>query len=146
MAGSRTERVADQVKELVSQLLSFDVKDPGVGLVTVTHVKVTGDLSLATVYYTLMDDGPRERKETAKALERATPYLRRRVAEDLNLRRATDLRFHYDEHLERQQRVDALLQQIEAERLAQAAADAPPDGADLTVTPSTPPRDDNAPD
>ena len=146
MAGSRTERVADQVKELVSQLLSFDVKDPGVGLVTVTHVKVTGDLSLATVYYTLMDDGPRERKETAKALERATPYLRRRVAEDLNLRRATDLRFHYDEHLERQQRVDALLQQIEAERLAQTAADAPSDGADATVSPSTPPRDDNAPD
>lgn len=146
MAGSRTERVADQVKELVSQLLSFDVKDPGVGLVTVTHVKVTGDLSLATVYYTLMDDGPRERRETAKALERATPYLRRRVAEDLNLRRATDLRFHYDEHLERQQRVDALLQQIEAERLAQAATDAPPDGADVTIPPSTPPRDDNAPD
>ena len=146
MAGSRTERVADQVKELVSQLLSFDVKDPGVGLVTVTHVKVTGDLSLATVYYTLMDDGPRERKETAKALERATPYLRRRVAEDLNLRRATDLRFHYDEHLERQQRVDALLQQIEADRLAQAPTDAPSDVADVTVPPSTPPRDDNAPD
>jgi ribosome-binding factor A len=146
MAGSRTERVADQVKELVSQLLSFDVKDPGVGLVTVTHVKVTGDLSLATVYYTLMDDGPRERRETAKALERASPYLRRRVAEDLNLRRATDLRFHYDEHLERQQRVEALLQQIEAERLAQAAAEAPSDAADVAVPPSTPPRDDNPPD
>ena len=146
MAGSRTERVADQIKELVSQLVSFDVKDPGVGLVTVTHVKVTGDLSLATVYYTLIGDDPRERKETAKALERATPYLRRRVAEDLNLRRATDLRFHYDEHLERQQRVEALLQQIEAERLAQAAAedaaDVPPESSQA----STQTRDDNAPD
>ncbi len=129
MAGSRAERVADQVRELVSQLLAFDVRDPGVGLVTVTHVKVTGDLSLAQVYYTLIGDDPKERKETAKALERATPYLRRRVAEELNLRRATDLRFHYDEHIERQQRVETLLQQIAAER----------EGREAGATPDTPP-------
>lgn len=125
MAGSRAERVADQVRELVSQLLAFEVRDPGVGLVTVTHVKVTGDLSLAQVYYTLIGDDPKERRETAKALERATPYLRRRVAEAVNLRRATDLRFHYDEHVERQARVETLLQEIAAEREARVAPDAP---------------------
>lgn len=115
MPGSRGERVADQVRELVSQLLAFEVRDPGVGLVTVTHVKVTADLQLAQVYYTMIGDA-RERKETARALERATPFVRGRVAEVLNLRRAPELRFHYDEHLERQQRVEALLVDIAAER------------------------------
>jgi len=125
--GSRAERVADQVRDLVSQLLAFEVRDPGVGLVTVTHVKVAGDLQLATVYYTLMGDDARERKDTARALDRATPFLRRRVAEDLNLRRAPELRFHYDEHLERQQRVETLLQEIAAERAAREASEAPAD-------------------
>lgn len=148
MSGSRTERVADQVRELVSQLLSFEVRDPGVGLVTVTHVKVAGDLQLATVYYTLMGDDARERKDTARALERATPFLRGRVAEMLNLRRAPELRFHYDEHLERQQRVESLLQEIATERAAREPA-GPDDAAgddvkpkDPTATPGTGPAAD----
>jgi ribosome-binding factor A len=138
MSGSRADRVADQVKELVSQLLAFEVRDPGVGLVTVTHVKVTGDLQLAQVYYTIIGDA-RERKETAKALERATPFVRRRVAEDLNLRRAPEIRFHYDEHVERQERVEVLLQQIAAEREAREAQ------ASDTSAPETPPADAEAP-
>lgn len=115
--GSRADRVADQVRELVSELLTFEVRDPGIGLLTVTHVKVAADLQLATVYYTLIGEA-RERKDTARALDRATPFLRRRVAESLNLRRAPELRFHYDEHIERQQRVETLLQEIAAERTA----------------------------
>lgn len=144
MSGSRVERVADQVKELVSQLLSFEVRDPGVGLVTVTHVKVTGDLQLAQVYYTIIGDA-RERKETAKALERATAFVRRRVAEDLNLRRAPELRFHYDDHVERQERVETLLQQIAAEREALAAAEPgqppAPDAAADETSQDTPRQD-----
>lgn len=148
MSGSRVERVADQVKELVSQLLSFEVRDPGVGLVTVTHVKVTGDLQLAQVYYTIIGDA-RERRETAKALERATAFVRRRVAENLNLRRAPELRFHYDDHVERQERVETLLQQIAAEREALAAADAgqaPAPDASADETPPDAPRQDQTPD
>lgn len=148
MSGSRTERVADQVRELVSQLLSFEVRDPGVGLVTVTHVKVAGDLQLATVYYTLMGDDARERKDTARALERATPFLRGRVAEMLNLRRAPELRFHYDEHLERQQRVESLLQEIATERAARepagqdGAAGDEADPQNTTASPGTGPAAD----
>jgi len=148
MSGSRVERVADQVKELVSQLLSFEVRDPGVGLVTVTHVKVTGDLQLAQVYYTIIGDA-RERRETAKALERATAFVRRRVAEDLNLRRAPELRFHYDDHVERQERVETLLQQIAAEREALAAADTgrpPAPDAAADEAPPDAPRQDQTPD
>jgi ribosome-binding factor A len=124
MAGSRSERVSDQIRELVSQVLAFETRDPGIGLLTVTHVKVAGDLQLATIYYTLPGDDAAERRRTAKALERATPFVRGRVAEDLNLRRAPELRFHYDEHVERRQRVDSLLDEIAAEREAREAREA----------------------
>jgi|SRR5690606_20687979 ribosome-binding factor A len=125
--GARADRIADQVRELVSELLTFEVRDPGVGLVTVTHVKVAGDLQLATVYYTLVGD-ERERRDTSRALARATAFLRRRVAESLNLRRAPELRFHYDEHVERQQRVETLLEEIARERAAREQAGDPDAG------------------
>lgn len=128
-SGSRAERIADHIKDAVSQLLSFEVKDPAVGLLTVTHVKMTSDMGLAHVYYTLIGDEV-ERRKTARALDRATPFVRRRLAEDLNMRRAPEVRFHYDENLERQERVESLLREIAAERTEREArekAEATPD-------------------
>ena len=125
-SGSRAERIADHIKDEVSQLLAFEVKDPAVGLLTVTHVRMTGDMGLAHVYYTLIGDEA-ERRRTARALDRATAFVRRRLAESLNMRRAPDVRFHYDENVERQERVETLLRQIateRAEREAREAADA----------------------
>ena len=120
-SGSRAERVADHIKDQVSQLLAFEVKDPAVGLLTVTHVKLTSDMGLAHVYYTLVGDDV-ERRRTERALERATPFVRRRLAEDMNMRRAPDVRFHYDENVERQERVETLLRAIAAEREAREKA------------------------
>jgi len=122
-SGSRVERIADHIKDQVSQLLSFEVKDPAVGLLTVTHVKLTGDMGLAHVYYTLVGDEV-ERRKTERALERATAFVRRRLAEDMNLRRAPDVRFHYDDNLERQERVAMLLQEIATERAEREAREA----------------------
>jgi ribosome-binding factor A len=119
-SGSRAERIADHIKDQVSQLLAFEVKDPAVGLLTVTHVKMASDLGLAHVYYTLVGNED-ERRKTARALERATPFVRRRLAEDMNMRRAPDVRFHYDENVERQERVATLLQEIAAERAEREA-------------------------
>ena len=122
-SGSRAERIADQIKDQVSQLLSFEVKDPAVGLLTVTHVKMTSDMGLAHVYYTLVGDDA-ERRKTARALDRATPFVRRRLAEDMNMRRAPEVKFHYDENIERQERVESLLREIAAEREARQKTDA----------------------
>jgi ribosome-binding factor A len=119
-SGSRAERIADHIKDQVSQLLSFEVKDPAVGLLTVTHVKMASDMGLAHVYYTLVGD-EMERRKTERALERATPFVRRRLAEDMNMRRAPDVRFHYDENVERQERVATLLQEIATERAEREA-------------------------
>ena len=118
--GSRAERIADHIKDQVSQLLSFEVKDPAVGLLTVTHVKMASDMGLAHVYYTLVGDEV-ERRKTERALERATPFVRRRLAEDMNMRRTPDVRFHYDENVERQERVATLLQEIATERAEREA-------------------------
>lgn len=123
-SGSRAERIADQIKDQVSQLLSFEVKDPAVGLLTVTHVKMTSDMGMAHVYYTLVGDDE-ERRKTARALDRATAFVRRRLAEDMNMRRAPDVRFHYDDDLERQERVETLLRQIAAERAEREANEKP---------------------
>ncbi len=121
-SGSRAERIADQLKDQVTQLLAFEVKDPAIGLLTVTHVKMTSDMGLAHVYYTLVGDDA-ERRRTARALDRATPFVRRRLAEDMNMRRAPEVRFHYDEDIERQERVDTLLREIASEREQREAAE-----------------------
>ena len=122
-SGSRAERIADQIKDQVSQLLAFEVKDPAVGLLTVTHVKLTSDMGLAHVYYTLVGDDV-ERRKTARALDRATAFVRRRLAEGMNMRRTPEVKFHYDENVERQERVETLLREIAAERDAREKADA----------------------
>jgi hypothetical protein len=73
----RTERIAEQLREEVSQILATEVADPGVGLVTVTRVKVTPDLSLARVYWTLLgDDAERKRTKGPSGRVRATCWLR----------------------------------------------------------------------
>jgi ribosome-binding factor A len=113
MQGSRPARVGEQIREELSGLLAREVKDPGIGFVTITHVKVSADLQVARAYYTLLGD-QKARAETARALERATPFLRRQIAGRLRLRRVPELAFQFDESIERQQRVEALLEEIHA--------------------------------
>jgi ribosome-binding factor A len=121
MQGSRPARVGDQIREEVSELLARHVKDPGIGFITLTHVKVSPDLQVARVFYTSLGDD-KARKETAKALERATPFLRRQIAGRLRLRRAPELSFQFDESIARQQRIEELIEEIHATDKAAAAA------------------------
>ena len=124
MQGSRPARVGDQIREELSELLTREVKDPGIGLITITHVKVSADLQVARAYWTIMGDA-KSRKETSKALERATPFLRRQIAGRLRLKRVPELAFQYDESIERQERIEALLQQIHAEEKPAESTDRP---------------------
>ncbi len=119
--GSRPERVGEQIRVELATLLAREVKDPGIGFVTLTTVRVTADLQLARVYYTVLGDD-KARRDTARALDRATPFLRRQVASRLRLRRAPELAFHYDETIAKQERVEQLLREIHEQ---QAAAGGP---------------------
>ncbi len=115
----RTERIAEQLREEVSQILATEVADPGVGLVTVTRVKVTPDLSLARVYWTLLGDAA-ERKRTTKALQRAAAFVRHVLATRVTLRRVPEVHFQYDEGLAAHQRVEELLHEIHEADAARA--------------------------
>jgi ribosome-binding factor A len=116
----RTERVAEQLREEVSQILATEVADPGVGLVTVTRVKVTPDLSLARVYWSLLGDAA-ERKKTVAALKRAAPFVRHLLAERLTLRRVPEVQFLFDEGLAAHARVEEILHELHEEAAARQA-------------------------
>jgi ribosome-binding factor A len=118
--GHRPDRVGEQIRDMIGELLARgDVHDPGIGFITLTRVQVTSDLQIARVYYTSLGD-PKARKETAKALERATPFLRRQVAGRLRLRRAPELEFRFDETIEHQDRLEQILRDLHQEEAQRA--------------------------
>jgi ribosome-binding factor A len=123
--GSRPERVADQIRAEVTAMISRELHDPGVGFVTVTRVQVTPDLQHARVYYTSLGDEA-ARKTTARALERASGFMRRQIGGRLRLRRAPEIHFEFDESIGHQDRVEQLLKEIADEHgNRQDTSDAP---------------------
>jgi ribosome-binding factor A len=128
----RVERIAEQIREELSQMISTEIRDPGVGLVTITRVKVTADLSLARVYWTVLGEA-KDRKETAKALNRAVPYVRHLLSQRLTLRGAPEIKFQYDESVAAQDRIERIIQDLHTEREAHPELNAlaeTPDAAD----------------
>jgi ribosome-binding factor A len=124
--GHRQDRVAEEIRHEVTELLLREVHDPGIGFVTITKVRVTGDLQLARVYYTTMGD-EKARKETARALRRALPFLRRQIGQRLGLRRVPEMEFRFDEGVENQDRVERILKELHAQDEARTADAAPPE-------------------
>jgi ribosome-binding factor A len=118
--GSRPDRVADLIRSELGSLLAREVHDPGIGFVTITRVAVSPDLQHARVSYTVLGDD-KTRKNSARALERAAPFLRRQIGARLRLKRVPDLEFLYDESIAGQDRIEQLLNEIRA--AAQPAAD-----------------------
>ena len=118
--GSRPDRVADQIRGELALLLAREVHDPGIGFVTLTRVQVTPDLQQARVYYTALGDD-KARRSTARALDRAAPFLRRQIGSRLRLKRVPELEFLYDESIAGQDRIEQILDEI---RAAQRPADA----------------------
>lgn len=113
--GSRTSRVGDQIRAELGDLLAREVHDPGIGFLTVTRVTVTSDLQQARVYYTTLGD-ERARRDTARALDRATPFLRRQVGQRLRLRRVPELTFFFDDSIERADRIERILRDLSSKR------------------------------
>jgi ribosome-binding factor A len=127
---TRPSRVADQIRVELASLLMRNVHDPGIGFLTITRVDVTADLQQARVYYTTIGD-EKAKRESARAIDRATPFLRRQVGQRLRLKRVPELTFFYDESIERGDRVERILQELQAERAGRPDIDddtpGPPD-------------------
>jgi len=91
----RARRTADRIKEIVASMLDTKIKDPRLGFVTITDVRVTGDLQQASLFYTVLGDAEQQKK-TAAALESCKGLLRSEVGKQLGLRLTPSLTFHLD--------------------------------------------------
>jgi ribosome-binding factor A len=112
--GSRPDRVADQLRSELALMLARDVHDPGIGFVTLTRVHVSPDLQQARVMYTALGDD-KSRANTARALTRVSPFLRRQLGARLRLKRAPELKFVYDESVAGQDRIEQILHELQSQ-------------------------------
>lgn len=112
----RQRRVAELIKEELSLFLEREVHDPSLEWVTITDVETTPDLQVARAYFTVIGDAER-REEALKGLERASGFLRRHLAGRLSLRYVPELRFFYDESLDRGEHIDDILKQLRTEEV-----------------------------
>ncbi|MDW5378697.1 30S ribosome-binding factor RbfA [Halomonas sp. HP20-15] len=114
----RTDRVADQLQQELAVLIQREIKDPRLGMVTVSGVTVSRDLGYADVYVTLLGDDDAERiKENLAVLKRAGGFLRSQIARRIKLRHVPELRFHFDESVVRGHRLSSLIDEaVETDR------------------------------
>ena len=105
----RPERVAEQIRMDVAQILQNDMKDPRLALVTCTRVDLTRDLRYAKIYVSVLAEGS-EQEQTLKALEGATRYVRRRLTERIGLRVSPEILFIFDPSVEYGIRLEELIE------------------------------------
>lgn len=104
----RTDRVAEALQELIAELLLREIKDPRIGLVTITGVRVSPDLRHARVLFSRLGEAS-EREQSLAGLRSAAGFIRSQIARRLNLRVAPEIAFEYDPGLELAERVAKLL-------------------------------------
>lgn len=102
---SRSDRVAEQIQRELADLLQFEVKDPRIGMVTLTEVEVSGDMAHAKIYYSAKSDTP----ELQKGLEKSAGFLRTQLGKRMLLRTVPQLHFIYDASIDRGMRLSRLI-------------------------------------
>lgn len=106
----RTDRVADAIQEEIAQLLLREIKDPRIGMITLTRVRVSADLRHARVLFSVFGDSKR-REEALAGLQSASGFIRAQLARRLKLRVAPDIVFEADTSLEEAEKVSRLLRE-----------------------------------
>jgi ribosome-binding factor A len=125
----RSERVSGQLRRELAQMIQREVKDPEVGLVSVSDVEVSRDLAHAKVFVTVFDTS--QAAVSIKALKRAAGFLRRRLGQELSMRNIPQLHFMHDDSVETGQRMDSLIEQaVKADRDSEQGDPALPPGSD----------------
>ena len=99
---SRTDRVADYLKRELASLLQFEIRDPRVGMVSITDITVSKDLGHARVYCTVLGkEDEEEAKESLAVLNKAAGFMRTQLSKDSNMRTVPQLRFYFDKSVGR---------------------------------------------
>ncbi len=110
----RSDRVADAIQEAIAGLLLRDIKDPRIGMVTLTGVRVSPDLRHARVFFSVLGDDA-QRAQSLNGLRSASGFIRTQLARRLNLRVAPDVTFEFDPSVEQAERVSRLLKSTDAD-------------------------------
>ncbi|MDY0405842.1 30S ribosome-binding factor RbfA [Virgibacillus sp. 179-BFC.A HS] len=111
MNNLRANRVAEQMKKELGDILSRKIKDPRVGFVTVTDVEVTGDLQQAKVFISVLGN-EEEKKDTLVGLAKAKGFIRSEIGHRIRLRKTPEITFEFDEALEYGNRIETLLRDL----------------------------------
>jgi ribosome-binding factor A len=119
MNSARSARIADQIQRSLAELLRLEVRDPRVGMITLTGVELSRDQSHAKVFFTVLGS-PAQAEQAGEGLAHAAGFLRSELAHRLTTRKVPELHFEYDESVERGMRLSKLI--------------------DDAVNPPTPPR------
>ncbi len=111
MSNVRANRVGEQMKKELGDIISRKIKDPRVGFVTVTAVEVTNDLQQATVFITVLGD--EEKKEaTLNGLAKATGFIRSEIGKRIRLRKTPEIYFEFDESIDYGNKIERLLSDL----------------------------------
>lgn len=107
----RSQKVASQIKSSLGWVVEHKFRDPGKGFITITKVRLSPDLKIANIYYSVLGK-PEERQATGNALKRAKSYLRHELGNKIKLRYLPELRFFYDDSLDYSDKIARLLNEI----------------------------------
>jgi ribosome-binding factor A len=130
----RVERLAGEIRQVLGEILARqEIKDPRVqeaGLITLTHVRLTGDLREATALFTVHGANKAKLTRVMRGLNHASGYLKRRLGRELSVRAIPSVTFQIDQVFDQEEKVDALLRQIQQETpVAASAEDGEGDGS-----------------
>lgn len=110
----RSNRVGEQMKKELGEIIARKIKDPRIGFVTVTDVQVTGDLQQAKVFISVLGDDL-QRENTLKGLAKAKGFIRSEIGQRIRLRKTPEITFEFDESIDYGNRIENLLYQIKEE-------------------------------
>jgi ribosome-binding factor A len=110
----RQRKVADRIKELVSVVVDRKISDPDKGFTTITHVRMSPDLRIASIYFTVLGNEEITQRSLA-VLNRAKNFIRNEIAPQVNLRFIPELRFFIDDTMEYARKIEQLLENIKKE-------------------------------
>ena len=111
MSDLRANRVGEQMKKELGDIIGKKIKDPRIGFVTVTEVKVTGDLQQAKAYISVLGND-KQKQDTLVGLAKAKGFIRSEIGKRIRLRKTPELTFEFDEAIEYGNRIESILQDL----------------------------------
>ncbi len=111
---SRNQRVGDQIQRDLSQLIRQEIKDPRIGMITISEVQVAGDLAYAKVYFTVLGGSAEQNVQSSEILNKAAGFLRSHLGKGMKTRTVPQLRFVYDNAFENASHISHLIDEARA--------------------------------